>query len=769
MAKKIKHASKGEIVFLSTGSYDQLHTSILQTLGKNAPFAPVSISTTTVAWDNNSPFEFKSVADAPEEIRGELMLLFEQLSQQWAEALKRQRLEYVLTVPDASYIFYAVNTGDNDNVLANKYRFLITGWACKFNKSADVPDGLKRAIIEARERHQNVIVEMLDGYGAPIANGQFTYSFNNSVTRDITTDANGCYEQGICLIGSEYRFRYNLTGQERVLKVEKNIELYTLKFAPTTTINISLVDQFNKPVSSVNTDIKYGSIHLTKLTDGYGRITLTDVLYDDPTKRVVITPEGYSGQDFAVACPTCDITMVVNVAPPVKPYLLVRVGGMPAANLTVDFSGAFSGAYATDSEGKIALPDLLPGHSFAAVVTRGSQVDDATFTVIAGRTEYVLDLPELETTPDPEKPVPFDCHIVVKAIEDGTPLANYSLKIESDMVDGLFITDSNGVVPIGRQIPGNTLRVLVGKDQADIKDITIEAGKDEYVIYVDKPLVVVKDPDHEIAQDCHIKVLSKITGLPVPNYALTIDSPRMQGNYSTDENGIVELQNMTVGVAVTVTPGKHDPVQFDIEQYREEYVIQVDDSQTVKGDILITQCEKDEKTPIPNATITLTNSKGQKITKTTDASGNIVVPRTFFTDGEKVQVHLDIPNRKVRDFSFKFTNSCDHYLLHLTEPFNWKKLLYLLIPLLLLLLCMVQCDRDITVRTVDTQNRPVPQCNVELAYTEHALVKNWEIDYSRYHTLDGVTDKSVYISSGVRPAACILMCFMLSTRRMSQQ
>lgn len=762
MAKKIKHASKGEIVFLSKGSYDQLHTSILQTLGKNAPFAPVRISTTAVVWENNTRYDFKSIGEAPEDIRGQLMLLFEQQSKTWASALKKQHLEYVLTVPDSSYIFYAVDKDNDDNVLNNKYHFLITGWACSFNKSSDSgSDGLEKDIIEAREKHQNVIVEMIDGNGKPIASSQFIYNFNNSVIKNITTDANGRYEQGICLVGSEYKFQYKLTGQEKTLKVQKNIEVYSLKFAPTTTINISIVDQFNNPVSSIKTDIKYGSINLSRLSDGYGRIIVSDLLYDDPSMRVVISPEGHLAQDFAVDCPESNITMVVNVNPPVKPYLLVKVGGVPVSGLTVDFSGAFDGAYSTDSEGKIVLPDLLPGHTFKVSVTRDNQEDNGSFTVIANQTEYVLDLPEITIPPIPEpelepepdqapepKPEletkpdsPFDCHIIVKALEDDSPLANYSVKIESDTIQGLYITDCDGVISIGCQRPGNTLRVLTGENKTDAHDIAIEEGKDEYVIYVNKPIVTVPEPDHEIPQECHIKVVSKISGQPVPNYALIIDSPRMQGNYSTDGGGIVPLQNMTVGITVTVTPGKHEPVQFDIEQYREEYLIQVDDSQAVIGDILITQYERDKKTPISNASLTLTNSKGAKVTKTTDASGNIVVPRLFFADEEKVRVHLDIPNRNIRDFSFKFTKACDHYILYLTDPFNWKKLLWLLIPLLLFLLCLIRCERDITVHTVNSNDEPIASCNVNMSYTEHDLYKNGEFFYRKKQDHSGITNQ----------------------------
>lgn len=757
MTKKLKHAGKGEIIFLSNGNYAQLYTSILQTLGKDAPFAPISITSSTVAWENNSRSDFKSIADAPDDIKGSLLLLYEEESKTWKEKLNRQHLDFVLTIPDASYIFYAEDKDNDDNVLSNRYRFLITGWACRLNKVGHSgADGLEKDIVEAREKHQNVIVEMVDGHDKPLSDSQFVYNFNDAIIKDIVTDDSGKYVQGVCLVGSVYKFTYKLTGQERSLQVQKNIENYRLKYSPVTTVVISIVDQFDNPVSSIKTELRYGSDHYIKTTDGYGRIQLNDLLYEDPSLRIVVTPDRFPGQDFPVSCPTCNIKMVVNVEPPLQPYVKVVRNGSAVPNVTVDFSGAFEGAFSSDAEGHIDLPDLLSGLTFrATTIVDGEDVSNL-YTVEDGKEEYIFEIPEKEIVPEPpqtdpdpgDKPTlvldpnnPFDCSIIVRAIEDDSPLANYSIKIESDTINGIHITDTGGIVSIGKQRPGYTLKVYTDESYQNVSEIIIEKGKDEYVVYVKKPVVVVKDPDHEIPQDCHIKLLSKITGHPVPNYALQIESIRMKGNYVTDENGILPLQNMTVGVTVSVVPGKYDPVQFVIEQYREEYIIQVDDTKMALGDILITQCERDKKTPIPNALITLTNKKKKQFKQHTDASGNIVVPRLFFKGEEKVRVHLEIPNREiVRDFSFKYNETCDHYLFFLKPPFNWKKLLYLLIPLLLLLLCLIRCERDITVQTVNSSDDPVTDCNVSLAYTEHAFCKNGNIFFSEGHNYNGVTD-----------------------------
>lgn len=756
MTKKIKHASKGEIIFLSNGNYAQLYTSILQTLGKNAPFAPISITSTTVVWENNSRSDFKSIMDAPDDIKGQLFFLYEEESKKWGEKLHRQNLDFVLNIPDPSYIFYAVDKDNDDNVLNNRYRFLITGWACRFNKVSNTgADGLEKDMVEAREKHQNVIVEMVDGDDSPLCNCQFLYNFNDAIVKEVATDCYGHYVQGVCLVGSTYRFTYKLTGQMRSLQVQKNIETYRLKYSPVATVIISIVDQFDKPVSSIRSEIRYGGFNCIKMTDGYGKIQLDNLLYEDPSLRIVVTPDGFPSQDFAVACPNCNIKMVVNMAPPTRPYVKVVRNGVSVSGVTVNFAGAFVGAFSSDADGHITLPDLLPGHIFHVSTLVSSQNVSSFFTIVDGKEEYIFEIPELEPGPTPApEPVPnpdpkpspdlqkpFECHIIVKAIEDDTPLANYSIKIESETVNGIHITDTDGIVPIGQQMLSATLKVFTNENYENVTEIVIEKNKNEYVVYVSKPVILVKNPDHEIPQVCHIKLLSKITGQSVPNYALQIDSVRMQGNYVTDENGILPLQNMTVGVSVTVIPGKYAPVQFEIEQYREEYIIQVDDTKMAFGDILITQYEKDKKTPIPNGILTLTNNKKVKFQQTSDASGNIVVPRSFFTNGEKVRVHLEIPNRvMVRDFSFKFNETCDHYIFFLQEPFNWKKLLYLMIPLLLLLLCLIRCERDITVQTVNAGDDPIPRCNVSLSYTEHAFCKNGNIFYVKGHNYTGITD-----------------------------
>ena len=78
-SKPIMHANKGKLVFLNNGSYDQLHSSILRVLGKDAPFAPITIQGSMLSWAPLKPDKYISIDKAPDDISGSLLVLWEQL------------------------------------------------------------------------------------------------------------------------------------------------------------------------------------------------------------------------------------------------------------------------------------------------------------------------------------------------------------------------------------------------------------------------------------------------------------------------------------------------------------------------------------------------------------------------------------------------------------------------------------------------------------------------------------------------------------------
>lgn len=195
-SKAIKHANKGDIVFSSKANYDQLYSSILRVLGRTAPFAPLTISGNTLMWIPQKSGNYKSLSEAPDEV----LALWEKMEKDLRERLTLNKLDFVMNIPDLSYVFYVEETSNGDGVLSNRYQLLITGWACQYgrNRSDDGDDGLRNRMFEARDRHQNVIVKMQNGNKIPLANKDFSYIFESAVAKDIRTDASGCYEQGVC-------------------------------------------------------------------------------------------------------------------------------------------------------------------------------------------------------------------------------------------------------------------------------------------------------------------------------------------------------------------------------------------------------------------------------------------------------------------------------------------------------------------------------------------------------------------------------------------
>lgn len=903
--KAIKHVNKGNIAFQSKANYDQIYSSILKVLGKDAPFAPLTMRGAELLWNPIEKGNYKSLSEAPDEV----LVLWDQTQEDLRKRLSAQNLEFVLEVPDSSYIFYKEDVSADDGVLKNRYKLLITGWACKYgmNENNEGDDGLESRMVKAKERHQNVIVKMQNPEKQPLGNADFLYVFENAAARDIKTDAVGCYEQGVCVVGAKLTYTYKLTGQSQSFTVQKNIEVYPLTFASTTTVCIQVIDQHGRPVQSHPVRIEYGEKVFDVNTDGLGKICLPDVLYMDASLQMNVIVDGLGQGVFPVEYPQCHIVMRVNVPEKVQYYLKVVQQNLPVAGHSIRLDGAVKGIYAADGDGLISLGTLQEGDSIEAESTVDKNAGKQCFVITAGQTEYIYLLPEKQAEPErepyslkvirenlpvadhsvkldgavngiyvtdenglipldtlkpgdflsvvstveaeagvqhfvmtsgqteyiyrlPEKqsdPVVDDftgCFVKVVQGAEQKPVPDYSLKFESKTMNGLRLTDENGIVPLENMQEGLEVRVygerkepyvfvmnaaqkeyiiqleevkapqfivchvklVSGEKQVPLPDyllrfesvpmngtrrtdengivplenmevgvsmkvhasdlsepmqFVIVAGKEEYLIQLPER---EKEPEE---MPCYIKLVRGEKRVPVGNYSLRIESDTMHGNFQTDTYGILPLQHMTLGEEVTcyVKPNTDEKVSFVIEKGKEEYLIQLEEKPVVAlGDIMITLLDRDKTTPVTPAMITLTNQAKRKFVQQNDASGNIIVPRDFFVDGQKVRFHAESPKQKIRDCKIRYVQTCDHYFVYLTDPFNWKRLLWLLLLPLLLLLSLIQCERDITVHTVDAKGTNVSNAMVQLKYTEHALYKEKDFFYNRSRQYQGITNSEGY-------------------------
>lgn len=818
--KAIKHVNKGNIVFQSQANYDQIYSSILKVLGKDAPFAPLTIQGAELLWNPVEKGTYKSLSEAPDEV----LVLWEQVRKELQKRLSDQHLEFVLDIPDLSYVFYKENASVADDALNNRYKLLITGWACKYgiNESDEGDDGLESRIFEAKKKHQNVIVKMQNPEKQPLGNADFLYMFENAAARDIKTDALGCYEQGICVVGAKLTYTYKLTGQSQTFTVMKNIEVYPLTFASTTTIYIQVTDQYGQSIQSHPVRVEYGEKVFDTSTDGLGEICLPDILYLDASMQLSVAVGDLGQGVFRVDYPESHITMQVNIPEKIQYYLKVVQNDVPVAGHSIRFVGVINGIYATDENGLILLGILKEGDSVVAESTMEAAAGKQRFVMTAGQTEYIYRLPENQSQSDVE--VLTDCYVKVVQGTGQKPVPNYSLKFECKTMNGLRLTDEKGIVPLENMQAG--LEVQVYGERKDPYIFVMDVSQKEYIIqleevkepqlmacYVkvvsgdkqvplpdyllrfesvpmngirrtdengivqlekmekdtsvkvyasslDEPVqfVIVEGKEEYLIQlpeiekepeelPCYIKLVRGEKLIPVGNYSLRIESDTMHGNFQTDTYGLLPLLHMTSGEKVScyIKPNTNEVVSFIIEKGKEEYLIQLEDEVVVAlGDIMITLLDRDKTTPVTPATITLTNKAKQKFVQHNDATGSIIVPKDFFVDGQKVLFHAENPKQKIRDCKIRYVKTCDHYFVYLTDPFNWKRLLWLLLLPLILLLSLIQCEREITVHTVDVKGTNVSNAMVRLKYTEHALYKEKEFFYNRSRQYQGITNNEGY-------------------------
>ena len=830
--RTIKNTKKGNISFLAGGNYDSLYSSILKVVGRDAPFAPMNITSNSVAWMSTGSEVYKSIADAPVEIQGILGLMWEQLKKDLLPRLQAQKMEYVLDIPDMTYVFYAETDTSNDSAMKNRYKLLVTGWACKYSKTQDEDGdlGLKKHIFEASGKHQNVRVKVLNADNTPLAEARFIYKYDNLVSQEMKSNSNGYIDQGLCVVGSVLSFTYIHTGQTRTLTVQKNIEDYTLVFAPMVKLTLKVVDQNERPLQSHNVSIEYGDKRYNVQTDGLGILTIDDLLYVDPNMQLMVNVHGYGSECFSVIYPETNITMHIVVPETIRPNIVVLREGEPVANYSIRVSGALSGVYSSDQQGKVGLDTLEEGS--AILVESITETASQEFIIEKGREHYVFNLPTLEKQPLPfacflkvvrgelHNPVPnfyvdikggpidggkftdllgviplgevfvgdtisvtpdgiqesttilieegkseylivlqeesqkVSCHIKVVSGEDLKPVPDYRLGIQGESINGMFSTDGNGIIPLFNMQVGESINVYLSESETP-ETFTILEHKEEYIIYLKKP---------DYLQPSYIKVVRGGELEPVPNYTLKIDSEVMQGFYQTDASGILSLGEQKPGtIFLCATDLNLPPIEIIIVEGQEEYLVKIDDVAPVgKGDIVVTLLDKDIVTPVHPATITLTNSRKETFTCDNDASGSIIVPRSFFTDKEKIRMNVSTPRCKVKTIKFRYNEGEDHYIIHLTDPFNWKPLLWLLLPLLLFLLCLINFNKDIAVHAEDQMGNPIPAATVRMDYKEHALYKNGEFFYSRPHNLSGVTDANGdYVFKNVPTSvySCIFYCF----------
>jgi len=88
---------------------------------------------------------------------------------------------------------------------------------------------------------------------------------------------------------------------------------------------------------------------------------------------------------------------------------------------------------------------------------------------------------------------------------------------------------------------------------------------------------------------------------------------------------------------------------YTVENGKDEYVFKISKKE---GPVVVQLLDKE--TPVPNAQLTLFNKRSEKFSHYTNQEGCIEVPNSFFTDAERIKVHIVMAEKKVKDSKFKY-------------------------------------------------------------------------------------------------------------------
>ena len=574
MKRDIKIVSPSDIGYEYSIGYESLYSTIRMTLGENAKlFAPIKINSTSIKWSTNDEDRgiYQSIVDAPDEIQGTLAYAWElrkkELSEQFAKVNSKIDLSKLLSVPDQSYVFYKINDNINDDIPAHQYSLLVTGWACylsRKDKGTNVADGV---LIEAKKKHQNVIVSMLDQGRKPLVNEAFTYvNVCKNISKSIQSDDKGLYQQGICLIGAKFSFIYQKTNQACSFEVLRGIELYELEYSPFTSAKVKVVNQNNISQVGLPLEISYGNQAWNVETDGLGEVEIDEILFQGNGLYLHVKVVGYLSRDFLLEVENAVFVMLIETKEPLKIRLKVVQDGEPIEKYSVCIEGihTVNGTYLTDNAGIIEIAYLKEGDTFNVYSSEDPSLYQL-YTVIDEQEEYLFELPREKKT------------VVVKILQvvDASNLAvsYYSLQLSANGVVSTVTTNEEGYVLLPKEWKESLL--------FEVQDLKTQTSE-KYVIADQQEKYIFQLPKETEMRKIHLKVIQD--GNPVEKYSICIEGMRaMNGTYLTDVAGVIEMTYLKGGDTFNAYSSEDPSLQqlYTVIDQQEEYLFELPHKETV--------------------------------------------------------------------------------------------------------------------------------------------------------------------------------------------
>lgn len=282
------------------------------------------------------------------------------------------------------------------------------------------------------------------------------------------------------------------------------------------------------------------------------------------------------------------------------------------------------------------------------------------------------DVPEAPTqNPEIDPSIPKQRVKLFVWDKDGNRLPYEQIEINIAGQKIVKFSDASGVIDLGNLDVSSVFSAsLVSDREAQNKQFTVQAGKEQYDFYCHKvelvsPVLSVEDKN----------------GLAVTNHNVRVIVSGAETSYNSGENGIISLPEMTEGTSFIV-------VDSDNQEHYEDFVA----STKQKNGIYHFVVERKKEQPV---SFLIVNRKGVPIkgcelhlslnnedcAGTTDANGEVSFPESLFEGATDIPSSVRIPGAK-QDKSFITKYTPTQRLYKITVRNQKPPLLHILLPAL---------------------------------------------------------------------------------------
>lgn len=746
--KAIKEIKLGKVKFCYEASYETVYTRICQVLKDQGQrlFAPIKISSSKITWyqPERELRKFRSFGDATDEEKEVIAFIFENKCQMFENILQTAKLDNILIIPSLDFLFFTEIEGHANDVPLNRYDIVISGWACK---PAEIETEGSNSLAQWAERfkktHQHVVTRFIDGQGKLLTNQSFDYTYlNRLIERSVKSDDEGKANMGMVKIGGILNFIDRNTNENCSIKIISGQTDYDVVFSPLFSYIIHVHNQKGEPLPGVDIIATYGNYTEKLLTDVSGNASSsTQLTLKNEGEMISLFLEEYGTYEFDAKAPVTDCDIIVNIVEENKDEKEEDEKILPAFSYNVHVINqkgeALAGLSIVTNYGSEEERLITDDNGYAVSSKRWERHNEKEmlhfllykyghfeFAVISPNTNCEIVVENEDIPPEPESQSVVVC--VVNA--ENTPQQDHPIVIG----DERFVTNEEGCVLLGEKIVGSTFMVT--------SEIVPQAAE-TFIVERERQFYTLRLPAVDVKQNVRLKVVNQDSE-PISDYKLNIS---INGSelilHDTDANGIIPLGELVVGdVFHAMNPDVS--ADFHVEKDTPEYILRINVPKMVVIRLL------DEKGEIiPEASITLKNHEKEEALKITDENGEIYMPYTFFTHKKKVKVHTllkEESHTKVDNCSLKFDKDCLYYEIRLKKKFPKGCLYAVLLSLLLLLLLLVRCSKDVIVQTVAEDGTPVPKVSVYYDHTERVLCKESQLFYNNVAHETGVTDSLGY-------------------------